>query len=470
MVTPQPDASDAVISLVDVSKTFTIWDVPSRRLLAPLLRLFPKGRELATPTRFTALKPMSLTVRRGECVGIIGRNGAGKSTLLQIIAGTLQPSEGEVQVHGRVAALLELGSGFNPDFTGRENVQLYASILGMSRAEIDSRMQAILEYSGIGDFMDRPVRTYSSGMVVRLAFAVCAHVDADLLIIDEALAVGDARFQFKCFATLNQFLADGRTIIFVSHDANSIKRLCTSAVLLEQGELLLQGHPNDVVNIYSKLIATPLGKAAIEADLAEARERTAVDASSDAAPSPVGGNDPAAQLVAEERSHLQVSDREYAYGGQAGRISSVVLCGKDGLPRLSFVSGDTAEVHIVCEARSPIPDPIYAVTIKDVRGQEVFGTNTYFRGEHMPAVETGMAAHAIFRLRLNLMPGFFFLSAGWVRLDNGEVSVIQRRYDVIRFEITGRDRSFGIAYCDHTVEVRTRPMERSHQDASASTP
>lgn len=470
MVPPQPDASDAVISLVGVSKTFTIWDVPSRRLLAPILRLFPKGRELATPTRFTALKPMSLTVRRGECVGIIGRNGAGKSTLLQIIAGTLQPSEGEVNVHGRVAALLELGSGFNPDFTGRENVHLYASILGMSRAEIEQRMPAIVEYSGIGDFMDRPVRTYSSGMVVRLAFAVCAHVDADLLIIDEALAVGDARFQFKCFATLNQFLADGRTIIFVSHDANSIKRLCTSAVLLEQGELLLQGNPNDVVNIYSKLIATPLGKAAVEADLVEARARATVESAPGAAPVPVGGSDPAARLVAEERSHQQVSDREYAYGGQAGRISSVLLCGNDGSPRLSFVSGETAEVHIVCEAAAPIADPIYAVTIKDVRGQEVFGTNTFFRGEDMPAVEAGTAAHAIFRLRLNLMPGFYFLSAGWVRLENGDVSVIQRRYDVIRFEVSGRDRSFGIAYCDHAVEVRTRPAERPPHNASIAMP
>lgn len=449
-----PDAAEPVISLVDVSKTFTIWEVPSRRLLAPLFRLFPSGEKYATPTRFTALKPTTLTVRRGECVGIIGRNGAGKSTLLQIIAGTLQPSEGTVDVRGRVAALLELGSGFNPDFTGRENVHLNASILGMSSREIEARMPAILEYAGVGDFVDRPVRTYSSGMVVRLAFAVCAHVDADVLIIDEALAVGDARFQFKCFATLNQFLADGRTIIFVSHDANSVKRLCTSAVLLEQGEMLLQGTPNDVVNIYTKLVATPLGRSAVEEDIALARSRTGLTANGSVPRPATSAPDASTRLLADERSHQQISDKEYTYGGEAGRINSVLLCNDNGDPALTFTAGDHACVHLLCEADSAVPDPIYAVTIKDVRGQEVFGTNTYYRGDSVPAVEAGAKVHTTFRLRLNLMPGIYFISAGWVRLENGDVQVIQRRYDVIRFEVTGRDRSFGIAYCDHTVEVR----------------
>jgi ABC-type polysaccharide/polyol phosphate transport system ATPase subunit len=449
-----PDVAEPMISLVDVTKTFTIWEVPSRRLLAPLFRLFPGGEKYATPTRFTALKPTTLTVRRGECVGIIGRNGAGKSTLLQIIAGTLQPSEGSVDVRGRVAALLELGSGFNPDFTGRENVHLNASILGMSAREIEARIPAILEYAGVGDFVDRPVRTYSSGMVVRLAFAVCAHVDADVLIIDEALAVGDARFQFKCFATLNQFLADGKTIIFVSHDANSVKRLCTSAVLLEQGEMLLQGTPNDVVNIYTKLVATPLGRAAVEDDLSAARARTSSIMTAQGRPLGHSAPDTASRLMAEERSHEQISDKEYTYGGEAGRISSLLLCAADGAPSLAFSSGAEARVVMVCEAHTAIPDPVYAVTIKDVRGQEVFGTNTYFRGDRMPSIDAGKKVTVTFGLRLNLMPGIYFLSAGWVRIENGDVQVIQRRYDAIRIEIIGRDRSFGIAYCDHTVEVR----------------
>ncbi|MBE2213410.1 MAG: ABC transporter ATP-binding protein [Opitutaceae bacterium] len=457
MPTPSatPDAAEPVISLVDVAKTFTIWEVPSRRLLAPVFRLFPGGEKYATPTRFTALKPTTLTVRRGECVGIIGRNGAGKSTLLQILAGTLQPSEGTVDVRGRVAALLELGSGFNPDFTGRENVHLNASILGMTAKEIEARMPAILDYAGVGDFIDRPVRTFSSGMVVRLAFAVCAHVDADVLIIDEALAVGDARFQFKCFATLNQFLADGKTIIFVSHDSNSVKRLCTSAVLLEQGEMLLQGAPNDVVNIYTKLVATPLGRAAVEDDLAAARARTARSVTATGTVVVSSPVDTGSRLLAEERSHEQISDKEYTYGGEVGQISSLLLCGADGAPSLSFLSGDEARVVMVCEAHAAVADPIYAVTIKDVRGQEVFGTNTYFRGDRVQAVDAGRTTTVTFGLRLNLMPGNYFLSAGWVRLDNGDVQVIQRRYDAIRFEVIGRDRSFGIAYCDHTIDVRT---------------
>jgi lipopolysaccharide transport system ATP-binding protein len=214
-------ATSSVVSLHGVSKTYTIWDEPSARLLALLRSLLPGAKPTTGGRPFTAVQEVSLDIRRGECLGIIGRNGAGKSTLLQIIAGTLTPTTGDVTVRGRVAALLELGSGFNPDFTGRENIHLNASILGLTKSEIDAKFDAIVAYSGIEEFIDQPVRTYSSGMALRLAFSVCAHVDADVLIIDEALAVGDARFAFKCHATLDQMIADGRTIIFVSHDTNA---------------------------------------------------------------------------------------------------------------------------------------------------------------------------------------------------------------------------------------------------------
>ena len=192
---------------------------------------------------------MNTIIQRGDRIGIVGRNGAGKSSLLQLIAGTLHPTTGSVKTSGRIAALLELGSGFNPDFTGRENVYLNATILGMSKSDIEERYEQIVDYSGIREFIDQPVKTYSSGMTLRLAFSVCAHVDADILIVDEALAVGDARFSLKCFATLNQFIQSGKTVIFVSHDTNSVKNLCNRAILLERGELLYEGDPNDVVNV-----------------------------------------------------------------------------------------------------------------------------------------------------------------------------------------------------------------------------
>lgn len=265
--------SRPLIALREVTKTYTIWADPSARLMAPLRRLWSAPASKTDGRLFTAIKAVSLEVNRGECLGIIGRNGAGKSTLLQMIAGTVQPTTGSVEVNGRVAALLELGSGFNPDFTGRENIHLNAAILGLSQAEIAAKYDDIVAYSGIEEFIEQPVRTYSSGMTLRLAFSVCVHVDADVLIIDEALAVGDARFQFKCHATLEQMLKEGRTIIFVSHDTNAVKRMCRSAILLERGEVLLQGSPNDVTNVYTKLITSPHGVEAIRADLQALRNR-----------------------------------------------------------------------------------------------------------------------------------------------------------------------------------------------------
>jgi ABC-type multidrug transport system ATPase subunit len=363
-----------------------------------------------------------------------------------------------VQVNGRVAALLELGSGFNPDFTGRENIHLNAAILGLTKPEITAKFDAIVAYSGIEEFIDRPVRTYSSGMTLRLAFSVCVHVDADILIIDEALAVGDARFQFKCHATLDQLLKDGRTIIFVSHDTNSVKRLCHTSILLERGEVLLKGSPNDVTNIYTKLITSPLGAEAIRADILSLQERLSTTGPLTSLASPANAStatpdvsltpgQPAAKLVAEERAHQQISDKEYAYGGELGHISTVQLTDAEERPRLSFTSGSPVRIRFTCQAIDDVTDPIYALTLKNVSGQEIFGTNTYFQNQTTPTVPAGSRTEAVFDLQLNVLPGVYFISLGWVRLVNAEVQVIHRRYDVLRFDVLPYDRSFGIAYC-----------------------
>jgi len=478
-MTPLPSSSaDPVISLQGVTKTYAIWDDPSARLGYLLRRMLGLGAGKKEQPRFTAVQLLNLEIARGECLGIIGRNGAGKSTLLQMIAGTLQPTTGTVKVRGRVAALLELGSGFNPDFTGRENIQLNAAILGLSKTEIAAKFASIVAYSGIEEFIDRPVRTYSSGMTLRLAFAVCVHVDADILIIDEALAVGDARFQFKCHATLDQLQKEGRTIIFVSHDTNSVKRMCRTALLLERGEVLLQGSPNEVTNIYTKLITSPHGVEAIRGDLAALREqwtedgeRLTVDGSSSlqppasslpSAPSrlpPPGSLSPAPaeHLLAEERSHQQISDKEYAYGGELGRITAVQLTDAADQPRLTFPSGSAIRIRMTCAALSAIADPIYALTLKDVRGQEIFGTNTYFQNQTPPALAAGAQTQAVFDLQLNVLPGVYFISLGWVRLEHSEVQVIHRRYDVLRFDVLPKDRSFGLAYCP--TQIHLQPLD-----------
>jgi ABC-type polysaccharide/polyol phosphate transport system ATPase subunit len=454
-----PPTDGPVVSLSGITKTYTIWDDPSARLFAALGAAFGRKRAGHGSRQFTAVKDVSLQIQRGECLGIIGRNGAGKSTVLQMIAGTLQPTTGTIAVRGRVAALLELGSGFNPDFSGRENIRLNAAILGLTPKEIDAKYDAIVAYSGIEEFIDQPVRTYSSGMALRLAFAVCVHVDADVLIIDEALAVGDARFAFKCQATLDQMIAEGRTIIFVSHDTNSVKRLCDRAVLLERGEVVYEGVPNDVVNLYTKLITSPHGLEAIRSDIVALQAGGASTPKPPAEPEltkevPAAPDTAGEHLMADERAHQQISDKEYAYGGEAGEIEQVSVHDEHGDLRLSFLAGAPIRVRLLCRATQDVEDPIYAVTIKDGRGQEIYGTNTYFQNLPQPTVPAGRRAEANFSIQLNVLPGVYFLSAGWVRIVNGEVHVIQRRYDVVRFDVLPRDKSFGIAYCPTKITVR----------------
>ncbi|MEL6688446.1 MAG: ABC transporter ATP-binding protein [Pseudomonadota bacterium] len=228
------------VRVSNVSKLYRTYSKPTDRLIEAFVPKAERHRE------FQALKSVSFELPRGETLGIVGRNGSGKSTLLQIICGTMQPSSGEVSVQGRVAALLELGAGFNSEFTGRENVHLNATILGMRRDEIAERFDAIAAFADLGDFIDQPVKTYSSGMFVRLAFATAINTDPDILVVDEALAVGDEAFQRKCFAKIEEIQARGGTILFVSHSAGSITQLCSRAMLIDQGEVILDGRPKTV--------------------------------------------------------------------------------------------------------------------------------------------------------------------------------------------------------------------------------
>lgn len=244
-------SSNAVINIESLSKIFYIYEKPIDRLKQSLLSRLSKDNKQYYRT-FQALNSVSFTVNKGETVGIIGRNGAGKSTLLQIICNTLSPTSGTVSVKGRVAALLELGAGFNPEFTGKENVYMNASVLGLTDAEIDERYQKIIDFADIGNFIEQPVKTYSSGMYVRLAFAVIAHVDADILIVDEALAVGDVFFTQKCMRFLKSFMKSG-TVLFVSHDTSMIQSLCDRAIILEKGHIVKEGEAKEVSEHYVKM-------------------------------------------------------------------------------------------------------------------------------------------------------------------------------------------------------------------------
>jgi len=255
---------------------------------------------------------------------------------------------------------------------------------------------------------------------------------------------------------------EGRTIIFVSHDTNAVKRMCGTAVLLERGEVLFQGPPNDVTNVYTKLITSPHGVEGIRGDIEALKnqEPSAPVPEPEAAANPaplltasLDGGGSGAELLVEERAHQQISDKEYAYGGEQGRIASVLLTDDAGQPCLSFVAGSHIRVRLTCSATAEIQEPIYALTLKDVRGQEIYGNNTYFQNQTPATVAAGASVEVLFSLQLNVQPGVYFISLGWVRLVNAEVQVIHRRYDVLRFDVLPRDRSFGLAHCPTTIQV-----------------
>ena len=445
-----PQAEDRAVVVEGLSKCYQIYERPRDRLAQSLW-----GGRRKFYREFWALRDVSFELRAGEALGIVGRNGSGKSTLLQLICGTLSPTAGTLRTRGRVAALLELGSGFNPELTGRENVIMNATILGLTAAEIDARFEAIVAFSEIAEFLDQPIKTYSSGMIVRLAFAVAVNVDADIIVIDEALAVGDARFQLKCAKAMDRLRDSGKTLLFVSHDGGAIKRLCSEALLLEKGRLLLRAAPNDTMNVYSKLLADERGVAAVADDIRAIEETRAAGGPG---PTPVVAPAPAAAsasedprvglLMASERAQAQVTGNEFSYGGELGRIESVVLTDAAAAPRTTFTTGDKARLDmLLAVGERELSDTICALVIKDVRGQEVYGTNTFFQGRPTPTMPPGSRFRASFDLALNIMPGTYFVSVGWTYFEAEALKVVHRRYDVIRLDVLPVDRSIGIANC-----------------------
>ncbi|MEI6159645.1 MAG: ABC transporter ATP-binding protein [Roseococcus sp.] len=394
-------SSEIAIRVEGLSKAYLIYQKPAdrlrqavmprlRRLMAPLLRALGRPVEQrAYFSEFWALRALSFEVGKGETVGIIGRNGSGKSTLLQLVCGTLTPTQGEVTVHGRVAALLELGSGFNPEFTGRENVFLNAGVLGLTQRETEDRLQAILDFADIGEFIDQPVKTYSSGMAMRLAFAVIAHVDADVLIIDEALAVGDAFFQQKCFRWLREFQARG-TVLFCGHDPGAIINLCTRAIWLDRGVVRMQGPAKAITEAYSAFVSS----AAM--GLAEQTIRLA----------PELGGAPTEAARSEESDGalglMPLAEEGTSFGSGLARITGLAFTDMAGRP-LGLITGGTEVVLTLrIRAYADILGAIVGFVIKDRLGQSVMGDNTFEPGV-MPVCDLPAGWTALARFRF-VMP------------------------------------------------------------------
>lgn len=337
-------SSEIALKVEGLSKCYQLYDRPRDRLaqfVMPRLRRLAGLSPAAYYREFWALRDVSFEVPKGQALGIIGRNGSGKSTLLQMIAGTLAPTAGSVRVHGRVAALLELGSGFNPEFSGRENVYLNAAVLGLSREETEARIEEILEFAGIGDFVDQPVKLYSSGMIVRLAFAVSVCVDPDVLIVDEALAVGDAGFQFKCLERLKRLTENGTTLLFVSHDIGMVKSFCGEAVYLEQGVVKASGPSEDVAELFAM-------------DMRD-EQRRSHGLAGGVVPKPFVG-----------------ARRGIAFGSDDGQIVSAEFKGT-GLSFCACSQGDDVSVEVTAKWRATVSRPTLSAIIQDRRMVEIGG-------------------------------------------------------------------------------------------------
>ncbi len=424
-------AGEIAIEAKGLGKSYRIYKRPEDRLLQAIFR----NKQRFTP--FQALRDVNLTIRRGEAIGVMGRNGSGKSTLLQLLAGTVTPTEGQFKTHGRLAALLELGAGFNPEFTGRENVYLNAAVLGLNQQEIDAKYPEIVEFSEIGDFLDRPVKTYSTGMYMRLAFAVAIAVEPDILIVDEALAVGDEAFQRKCFAYLHRLMENGGTLLFVSHAANSVTELCNRAILLHGGELILDDTPKRVVQYYQRLLydrGTDIS-ALIDEIRRQAAQTTAATAPVDA-PAPI--DQPVAAVDEDAEPYFDpnfVSSTTNAYEPNGGRISDPHITTKDGR-RVNVISrGQRYQYRFRVEFDQDHEGVHFGMFIRTKTGVDLGGSASSAPQADKLTVKAGQIIDVVFEFDCRLMPGTYFLNAGCSAMINGGRDSVHRILDAVMFRV-----------------------------------
>lgn len=420
--------NDIMIQVSHVDKVYRLYDRPRDRI-----------KEAFSLTRKTyyrehhALHDVSFDVGRGETVGIIGTNGAGKSTILKIITGVLNPTGGSVKVNGRISALLELGAGFNMEYSGLENIYLNGTMIGFSRDEIDKKLDDILSFADIGDFIHQPVKTYSSGMFVRLAFAVAINIDPEILIVDEALSVGDAFFQVKCYHKFEEFKKQGRTILFVSHDLSSINKYCDRVILLNRGEKYAEGTPKDMIDLYKRVMAGQGDPRAAEAES---------DAGIIAAPA-----------VSDGRPWCEQMDRDpdcQSYGNGAATILD--YCVMDAAGRITNVinAGEDYAVKMKVQFHQTASEPVFALTLRDKQGTDICGTNTMFEAFNTGSVRDGDVRVVTFTQRMNLKGGDYLLCLGCTGFKDGDFEVFHRLYDACMIRVVSSKSMVGF------FDMRTR--------------
>ena len=435
----------SALTVTGLGKVYRIYNRPVDRI-RELYSI--RGRKYHR--EFTALQNITFDVFQGETIGVIGPNGSGKSTLLEIIAGTLFATSGKVIKKGSVSALLELGAGFNPRFTGRENVYLNASILGIPKNRLEAKLDALLQFADIGEFIDHPVSTYSSGMYVRLAFATAISSDPDILIVDEALAVGDIRFQRKCYRRFQEMQASGKTILFVSHSVELIQNHCSRAIFLNAGNIEEIGEPKVVVQAYLEHLFGSEVQQIGEVDHSEVT--TGIDPA-DQGTSPSGTVSESLSLdqdhCTQRRSY---NSNEYRWGDRRAVIFDYQLRSKAGNDQVVFESGENLELMAYVRFYQELTDLIYGCTVKTVDGQTVYGTNTRQRVIDVSHGKAGTTVVICFQFDLNLVPGEYFISLG-VAVDDDERDniAIDRRYDLIHITVSGDYGGFGLAQMNMSI-------------------
>lgn len=452
-------SKDNALEIIDVSKCYQVFDSPVRRLkqfIVPNIE-----RRLGKVPRvyheeFWALQDISFNLPKGETLGVVGRNGSGKSTLLQIIAGTLSPTQGTVNIQGRVAALLELGAGFNGDFTGRENVYLNGALLGLSKEEIDNKLDDILSFADIGHFINTPVKTYSSGMMVRLAFAVQAQIDPEILIVDEALAVGDAKFQAKCFARLKQLKNNGTSILFVSHATEQIITHCDKALLLNDGSIVDNGAPKDIVNKYLDLLFGKSSSANTKRTKEDNHLKSASKIEKDQTDRFNTSQEIEPVVILQENgfeSRNNYNSNEFRWGDRAAEILDFSLVQAENLYPFSVSGNGNIKLKFLVKFNSTIFRPIFGFAVKTKDGVTIYNTNTNIL--EIPFIEVGEEGKSYtvnVELPMRLFQGDYFISIGLASYNtSGEVVPHDRRYDSIHITVEPTPEFLGLVNLEASI-------------------
>lgn len=423
--------SDIAINVDKVSKLYKLYDKPSDRLKETLG--FTKEKKYR---EHFALSDVSFNVKKGQTVGIIGTNGSGKSTVLKIITGVLNPTSGKVDISGRISALLELGAGFNMEYTGIENIYLNGTMMGYSKEEVDEKLQTILDFADIGDFVKQPVKTYSSGMFVRLAFAVAINIDPEILIVDEALSVGDVFFQAKCYHKFTEFKNAGKTILFVSHDLGSIAKYCDRVILLNKGIKLAEGDPKEVIDLYKQVLVS---KAEMK-DLDEVRN-------------PINKEQELPEDGDIWKESLMQNPNALEYGNKYAQIIDFAIIDDKGRITNNIQKNTEFKIRMKVKFNRDIEEPIFAFTIKDLQGTDVTGTNTMYEHLNFGMVKRDEVKIIEFSQNMNLQGKNYLLSFGCVGYENSDFVVYNRLYDVCNINVISDKNTVGFYDMNSSVRV-----------------